>query len=168
MPSALAVLALALLTIAFAVHLTALLVLAALIVLIGALTALLLLLLIRSLTLRIAGLLRRSAGVRIVLIVVGHAVSPFVRSPLHEGASAAQEDNGPGLSLFRPPSSRLRESHVGRPTLQGARTMAVMGMFGSRIWPFMTPSPLVSEVGAARMARTTSMPSTTLPKAAKP
>src|SRR5688572_29880150 len=39
---------------------------------------------------------------------------------------------------------------------------------GSSIWPRMTPSPLVGEVGAARMALTTSWPSTTRPKAAKP
>lgn len=31
-------------------------------------------------------------------------------------------------------------------------------IFGSSIWPRMKPSPSVGEVGASRMARTTSMP----------
>ena len=39
---------------------------------------------------------------------------------------------------------------------------------GSSIWPFIAPSPLVGETGDPRIAFTTSMPSTTRPKAAKP
>ncbi len=38
---------------------------------------------------------------------------------------------------------------------------------GSSIWPFIAPSPLVGETGAARIVRTTSIPSITRPNAAK-
>ena len=43
-----------------------------------------------------------------------------------------------------------------------------MGAGGLSIWPFIAPTPAVGEVGDARMARTTSMPSLTWPKAANP
>ena len=50
------------------------------------------------------------------------------------------------------------------------RTLTTFTIFttGSSIWPFITPPPLVGDRGDAKIACTTSIPSTTSPNGAKP
>src|SRR5689334_21754818 len=74
-----------------------------------------------------------------------------------------------------PPTAANRPSHglwllSTQSRQRGYLTRSAFTIFtgGSRIWPFITPSPLVSETGDAKIFFTTSMPSVTWPNTAKP
>ena len=69
------------------------------------------------------------------------------------------------LETERAPVSAAR-SAIGLSYAGSCRRTRITLTGSASIWPFMKPSPLSGSVGAAKIARTTSIPSTTRPNAA--
>ncbi len=91
------------------------------------------------------------------------AVPPVLDPAAHRLGRRTAEREGPGLAAARRGFSLARRAAG---YFSRAALMILTG--GSSIWPFIGPSPLVGETGAAKILRTTSMPSVTWPKGAKP
>ena len=110
-------------------------------------------------------------GGDVALAQCKHRVAGLEMPGLARGEAARDFDlrRGQGREHLLPAPGQVRFGEIGLGgSHQFTRCAWRIRILGASIWPFITPSPALGSVGESMILWTTSMPSSTWPKTAKP